>query len=348
MLNNVALFVEPKNISLQTIDIPEIKETDILVKTAYCGLCGTDIHLFDGNIPFVNYPIVPGHEFSGEIIKIGSKVRNDLQIGDRVAVDPNLSCKDFQKKKCYYCMKDRKHFCLAWEAIGVTLNGAFAEYVICPSTVAFKIPENVSLRAAAFMEPLACCLHGLNKLEITQSDVVFIIGGGPIGLLMLSVLKGTTSCKTIVSEPINSRRNLAKKLGADVIINPLNDDVFPILKSETFDAGVDIAIECVGSIATANQALDSLNKGGKALVFGVADPLSTINLDIHRLYSNEISIFGSFTNPKTNMKALDLLSKEILTPIPLISHEIQTNKIEETISLVKSHADNMNKILIKP
>ena len=348
MLNNVALFTEPKIISLQTIDIPKIKETDILVKTAYCGLCGTDIHLFDGKVPFANYPIVPGHEFSGEIIKIGSKVRKDLQIGDKVAVNPNLSCKDLHKKECYYCQKNRKHFCIAWEALGVTLNGAFAEYVVCPSSAAYKIPENVSLKTAAFMEPLACCLHGLNRLRIAELDVIFIIGGGPIGLLMLSVIKATTSCKTIVSEPVNSRRNLAKKIGADVIINPLNDDIVPILKSETFNKGVDVAIECVGSISTARQALENLNKGGKALIFGVAEPLSIIDLDIHRLYSNEISIFGSFTNPNTNRKALDLLSNKILDPNTLISHEFQINRIEEAISLVKSQEDNVNKILIKP
>jgi 2-desacetyl-2-hydroxyethyl bacteriochlorophyllide A dehydrogenase len=348
LLNNVALILEPKKINLQTIDIPKMKETDILVKTAYCGLCGTDIHIFDGKVPFANYPLVPGHEFSGEIIKIGSKVRKDLQIGDRVAVNPNLSCNDLHKKKCYYCGKNRKHFCIAWEALGVTLNGAFAEYVICPSSVAYKIPENVTLKTAAFMEPLACCLHGLNRVRMTESDVIFIIGSGPIGLLMLSVIKATTTCKTIVSELLNSRRNLAKKIGADVIINPLKEEVLPIIKSETLNQGVDVAIECVGSKSTAKQALDSLNKGGKALIFGVAEPLSIIDLDIHRLYSNEISIFGSFTNPNTNMKALDLLSKEILTPIPLISHEFKLKRIEEAISLVKKQTDNVNKILIKP
>ncbi|PWI48928.1 alcohol dehydrogenase [Candidatus Heimdallarchaeota archaeon B3_Heim] len=348
MLNNVALFTEPKSINLQTIDIPKIKESEILVKTAYCGLCGTDIHLYDGKVPFANYPLVPGHEFSGEIIKVGSKVKNDLKIGDRVAINPNLSCYDLQKKLCYYCEKNRKHFCVAWEAIGVTLNGAFAEYVICPSTVAYKIPDNVSLKAAAFMEPLACCLHGLNNMTIMDSDVVFIIGCGPIGLLMLSVIKATTSCKVIVSEPVNSRRNLARKIGADVILNPLSDEIVPIINSETCDKGVDVAIECVGLSNTAKQAIGSLNKGGKALIFGVADPLSTIDLDIHRLYSNEISIFGSFTNPNTNMRALDLLSKDILTPIPIISHEFPIKRIEEAISLIKSHVDNVNKILINP
>ncbi len=348
MLNNVALFVEPEKVSLQTIDIPKIKETEILVKTGYCGLCGTDIHLFDGKVPFAKYPLVPGHEFSGEIVKVGSKLRNDLQIGDRVAINPNLSCNDLQRDSCYYCEKNRNHFCQSWEAIGVTRNGAFAEYVICPSTVAYKIPENVSLKSAAFMEPLACCLHGLNKIDITESDVIYIIGGGPIGLLMLSVIKATTQCKTLVSEPVKSRRKLAEKIGADIILDPFEEDVFPTLKTETQGQGVDVAIECVGSKLTAKQAIDSLNKGGKALIFGVADPLSTINLDIHRLYANEISLFGSFTNPDTNLMALNLLSDQTITPTSLISHEFQLTSIEKAISLAKSQLDDVNKVLIKP
>ena len=348
MLNNIALLIEPKNISLQTINIPKIKENDILVKTAYCGICGTDIHIFDGNVPFVKYPIVPGHEFSGEIIKVGSRTKNDLKIGDRVAIDPNLSCKDFEKNSCYYCSKDRKNFCLNWDAIGVTLNGAFSEYVICPSTVAYKIPENISLRAAAFMEPLACCLHGLKKVDLTIDDVVLILGCGPIGLLMISIIKATLRCKIIASEPLELRRKTAKNLGADIIINPEEVSTRDVVLSETSEKGVDVAIECVGSAYTAQEAITSLNRGGRALIFGVANPMSKIELDIHKLYQNEISVFGSFTNPYENKDALELLAKKELSLGSIVSHEFSLDELERAIQTIKTNSGDVNKVMIKP
>jgi 2-desacetyl-2-hydroxyethyl bacteriochlorophyllide A dehydrogenase len=348
LLNNAVLFERPKKVSFQAIDTPGIRKTEILVKTAYCGLCGTDVHLFDGDVPFAKYPLVPGHEFSGEVTKIGSKVRNDLKVGDKVSINPNLSCRDFNKSNCYYCRKKRENFCESWEAIGVTRNGAFSEYVVCPSTSAYKIPENISLKEAAFMEPLACCLHGLRKVDLTASDVVLLIGSGPIGLLMLLAIKTLFRSKIIVSEPMKSRRDLALSLGADIAVNPLTEPIHSIVNSETSNNGVDVSIECVGSISTSKEAMDTVNKGGRVLIFGVAKPSSNIYLDIHKLYSNEISVFGSFTNPYENLNALDLLSQKKFSPLSLISHEFPLEKTEEAIKLAKkTNKDEVNKIMIK-
>ncbi len=344
-----AVIETPYSVSFQEQEVPKLTEHDILVKVEYCGICGTDVHIYKGHVPFVNYPIIPGHEFSGSIIKVGEQVSN-LSVGEKVAINPNLSCKDYTSEKskfCYYCKKNRPHFCKKWEALGVTRSGGFAEYAVCPGTSAVKIPsKDISLMEASFMEPIACALHGINKLDISSSDTILIIGAGPMGLIMISLLQELYSPKIVVSEPNKIRRDLASSLGVLHTINPKDRPIEQVIPNLTSNEGVDISIEAVGSPETALSALNVLNKGGRALIFGVASE-STIPLSLFDLYSREWSIFGSFTNPHENQQAMDILAKKVIDPNLLVSHELDLANLEKGFNLMNNNASDAKKVLVK-
>ncbi|UCE12986.1 MAG: zinc-dependent alcohol dehydrogenase family protein [Candidatus Heimdallarchaeota archaeon] len=349
MRMKVASFNSPYNIEIREVKVPTFGMNDLLVKVAYSGICGTDLHIFEGKNPFVSFPIIPGHEFAGVIKSFGSKV-DDFSINEKVAINPNLSCKDqgyAVQDFCYYCKKNRPHFCLNWQAIGVTRNGGFAEYVVCPNTAAFRVPQEVSIKEAALMEPIACCLHGLKRLNIISEHTVLLIGAGPIGLLMILLIKSMFKSRIIVSETDNHRRNLATNLGADLIVNPDVENLGEIVKNETDGHGVDASIEAVGSPITALEAISLLNKGGKSLIFGVAEPEDVISLNLFKLYSNETSIFGSFTNPHENNESLEILRKKLIPTSSLVSHELTIGEVGQGLMLMKDEGSNINKILIK-
>lgn len=344
-----AIFEKPNVVNVREKRVPKIGKSDLLVEISYCGVCGTDVHIYEGQVPFVKYPLIGGHEFSGKVKSIGSEV-NTFSNGDRITVNPNLSCKDKSFKEddyCYYCKKDRPHFCTNWEALGVTKNGGFAEYVVCPSTAVVKIPEVVSLKNALFMEPIACCIHGLNRLKIQALDTILIIGAGPIGLLMVSLIKSIYGSTVIVSEPNSSRRNLASNIGADVVIDPIKHSLSDVVYDETEKQGVDISIEAVGSPRAAIEAIKLLNKGGQSLIFGVSPPEESIPLRLFELYKKEISLFGSYTNPHENQEAMKLLQNNIIDPSKLITHELSLEKLEKGILLMKKLNDRVNKIIIR-
>ncbi|MFX1538886.1 MAG: zinc-binding dehydrogenase, partial [Promethearchaeota archaeon] len=248
---------------------------------------------------------------------------------------------------CYYCKKNRPHFCINWEAIGVTRNGGFSEFVVCPSTSAYKVPHNVSLSEAAFVEPIACCLHGLQKVNINSENTVLVIGAGPIGLLMVSLIKSLYCAKIIVSEPNHSRRRLATQLGADITVDPTDEVLEDVVKRETENFGVDVSIEAVGLTKTSLEAIKCLNKCGKALLFGVSKHGDTIKLNLFELYSKELSLYGSFTNPYENDKALKILENKAIPVSTLISHTLPIDKLEEGLNLIKNKTLDAKKILIR-
>jgi threonine dehydrogenase-like Zn-dependent dehydrogenase len=342
-------FRNPFNIKIEQLEIPTIGEYDILVQVRYCGICGTDLHIYEGQVPFVIFPIIPRHEFSGTIKAVGSEATN-FSIGEKIAINPNLSCKDYSfntQEYCYYCQKNRPHFCTNWEAIGVTKNGGFAEYVCCPSTSVLKIPPNVSLVEAVMMEPIACCLHGLHKLEIATDNTVLIIGAGPIGLLMVSLIKSLYKSKIILSEPNRFRRNLGTQLGADVVVDPDNEALQDVIKEETENYGVDVSIEAVGMTTTVGEALKSLNKGGKALIFGVSKPNDILNVNLFDLYNKELSLYGSFTNPHESVEALEILKNKTIKVSALISHTLELEELEDGLELMKDKTKDIKKIIVK-
>ena len=187
------------------------------------------MHIFngDGGSFEVTPPLIPGHEFSGVVKKIGANV-NRIKVGDRVSGDPNDMCGE-----CYFCKNAMQHFCTDNIGVGTTVDGGFAEYVIMHEKQLYTFSDDLSFIEAAMAEPVSCCLHGIDLCHIKSGDTVLVIGGGPIGMIMLQLAKNEGATKLILSEPVEEKRELALKLGATKVIDPINEDVQAVLDEYT-------------------------------------------------------------------------------------------------------------------
>lgn len=310
-----AVYHGKQDIRVEEIPEKKIKENEVLIQIKYCGVCGTDMHIFngDGGISAVTPPLIPGHEFSGIIARIGSSVTS-VKVGDRVCGDPNDMC-----GACYFCKNGKPHFCLNNVGIGTTVDGGFAEYVVMREKQVYKIPEHLSFMEAAMAEPMSCCLHGLDLCEIKAGDTVLVMGGGPIGIIMLQLAKNAGASQVILSEPVLEKRELALKLGADKTINPLEEDVETVLKASY--ANVDKVIECVGSLKTQADAIRIAGKGATIMLFGLTTPEESISVRPDDIFKKELKITSSFINPYTFERAVQVLGagridvKSIITNI---------------------------------
>lgn len=323
-------------------EIPEIEDKEVLIKVGACGICGTDIHFFKGEWK-VKTPLVLGHEFSGVVEKIGSKVTN-VKVGDRVVAEPNIPCGE-----CKYCrMSERNFYCENLQATGVTIDGAFAEYVKVPVQNVYKIPESLSLEEAALIEPLACIVRGLDNIGIKVGSSIAIVGAGPIGLLMLQIVNYYGASKTFIVDMVEERLNLAKELGASYAINFKDQDPRSFINRRTEGVGVDVSIECVGSSSAIETAFKLVRRGGKLLIFGVAPEHDVWQVKPFELYDKEVSIFTSYRSPYTFQRAVEIASSEKINFKRIISHVYSLNEAPKAFSDLASRKKGMVKVLIKP
>ncbi|KAJ3440620.1 l-threonine 3-dehydrogenase [Anaeramoeba flamelloides] len=316
------LYEGPQTVKFCEIAVPKPKRGNVLVQVKRCGICGTDLHIYKGEIKsFSQKGIVLGHEISGVVSQLGNEVE-DFEIGTRVAIDPNLFC-----SKCEFCRTKKKHFCKNWNAIGVTLNGGFAEYVEVPSSACYVIPEGISFKKAALFEPLSCILHGISRASMEPCDTILVQGAGSIGLLFIQCLKKLGAYRIIVSDIDNNKLLLAKGYGADVLINVKEKDLNETVLQETNQLGVDLFIDAAGLLSTIPNSLKIVKCGGKVLIFGVPPENKTVEIEPYLIYRREIQIIGSFTNPNSNVTAMKFLEK--IDHSKIISHVIDLNEIEE-------------------
>lgn len=336
-----AIFKKPGLIEVEEKNLRPLKDDELLIRVKACGVCGTDIHIFhgeEGSAP-VTPPIILGHEYSGEIVEIGSGIE-DFKIGDRVAVDPNMYC-----GKCVYCRDGKSHLCNHLEALGVTVDGGFAEYCIVPASQAYLFPQTLDFEEAAMVEPLACCLHGIDNIGIKAGQSVAILGGGAIGLLMLQLAKLQGASFIMVSEPLESRRKLALKLGADVTANPLDEDLLSTALPH-IPEGFDVVIESAGKAVAIQQAIQIARKGASILVFSVSSPDAKLDLYPIDLFKKELTIKGSFINPGTHRRALSLIASGKLNVKDLITHQYGLDGMAEAIRMQAS--PEAVKVIVKP
>ncbi|MFA6599298.1 MAG: zinc-dependent alcohol dehydrogenase family protein [Ignavibacteriaceae bacterium] len=319
-----AIFNGNKNIVLSEYPLRTLDKDELLVKVACCGVCGTDKHIYGGTAPS-SVPVILGHEYSGEIMERGTS-DSRFNVGDKVAIDPNIYC-----GHCDYCRKGMVSFCKNAKALGVTMNGGFAEYSIVPASQAYLLPQDFDLSAAAFSEPLSCCLRGIEHADIQSGDTVVVIGGGSIGLLMVQLVRNSAASKIILVEPDTSKQKLAIELGADHVLSPYDDKIFQEIQDLT-NSQVDIVIECVGGKETVEQAIKMAGKGGKVILFGLAPKDQSVILNLQYLFYNELKIFSSFLNPFTFKSAIDLLVNKKIKVHELITQQIYLKDVNNVFT----------------
>jgi len=305
---------------LQYCDIPtpEPGPDEIVVDVAACGVCGTDLHLFHGEEGAGSsvLPLVMGHEFSGTVSAVGINVRK-LKVGDRVTVDPNLYCNE-----CFQCRRGKGQYCENAEAYGVSMFGGFAEKCVVAERAAYKIPDSLSLEHAALVEPVACCMHGIDRANIHPGDTVAVIGAGSIGQLMIQLARISGAARVIAIETVPEKRERALKLGACLAIDPVNEDV----KKTIADAGilsVDTVIECVGNPCTMEQAIDIASRGATVVLFGLTAPgAEMVVKPFEQVFRKELIITSSFVNPLVSQRVIDLMASGALDLDPIITDRI--------------------------
>lgn len=318
-----ARFYEKHRLIVEDVPVRQPDDNGVFIRVRYCGVCGTDVHIFEGDkgSARVDPPVILGHELSGDVIKVGEKVKN-VKIGDRVSVDPNLYC-----GKCYFCANGKKHLCEHMVGLGTAADGGFAEYVTVPEELVFPVADNVSYEAAAMTEPISCCLHGMNLTDVDIGDTVMIVGTGNIGMIMLQLAKHAGAAKIIAVEPNEKRREKAKCLGADICIDPLSDDTEAILWANGVK-NIERVIDCAGLTSTAEYSLKYAGRGATVMLFGLTAPDDVMSLKPFELFQKELTIKGSFVNPDSFEKAGRLLETGAVKVDSLITDIVPLDDIQ--------------------
>ena len=320
-----AVYHGKNDIRVEEVPVREIGADEVLIKVAYCGVCGTDVHIYnaEGGAFAVTPPLIPGHEFSGVIEKIGSDVKN-LQVGDHVSGDPNIMC-----GKCYFCRNKLEHFCTNNIGVGTTVDGGFAEFVAMKASHVFAVPKNVDLLYAAMSEPVSCCVHGIDLCQIKAGDTVLVMGGGPIGMIAVQLAKLSGAAKVILSEPVEEKRTLALKLGADLAVNPIAENLDEFLAGVT--KNVNCVIECLGNVHTQEDAIRVAGKGATVMFFGLVGPDAEIKVKPDVIFKKELRVTSSFINPYTFYRAVELISSGRLNFDGIITNIVALEELPEVL-----------------
>jgi 2-desacetyl-2-hydroxyethyl bacteriochlorophyllide A dehydrogenase len=309
-----AVLYKPGDVRLVEVKDPQPGPGEILIRIMACGVCGTDHSLFVGGFPAI-YPVVIGHEFSGVVTATGEGVKN-LAVGDRVTVDPNRVC-----HRCDYCRMGNEHLCENLSSMGVHIDGADAEYCVMAETNVYKLPDNVSFEEAAFCEPLACAIRGLEMAHVRHGDIVLILGAGGMGNLIAQLAARAGAAQVIVSEPIRFRRERALENGATSVIDPLRQDVDAELR-KVRRIGADVVFEVAGNLKLQAAVVYYARKGGQVVWFGCSPSDGKIEVNPYYVNDSELKIAGSFNNPFATARAVRMLSGKKVRVDNLISHRI--------------------------
>jgi 2-desacetyl-2-hydroxyethyl bacteriochlorophyllide A dehydrogenase len=323
--------VTPGTIEIQDVADPAPGPSEVVVKPAAVGICGTDLHIMDGEFA-PSFPIVPGHEFAGEIVAVGSAVTG-YAVGDQVAVDPSLYC-----GYCYYCKRARGNQCENWAAIGVTVSGGAAELVAAPQANLFKLPSHLAARDAALIEPLSCAVRGFDVLPRAMATSYLIYGSGTMGLMMLELAKraGAESVSVVDLNP--ARLETAKRLGCTAAVTSADELDAP--------RGWDVVIDCTGVEAAIRDGLGRVGRGGTFLQFGVANYDARVAIEPYEIYRREITITGSMAVLHSFDRAGQMLAAGVLDPSVFVSHRFPLS--DYAAALDQFRAGVGRKILIEP
>jgi 2-desacetyl-2-hydroxyethyl bacteriochlorophyllide A dehydrogenase len=305
-------------VAVMTVDDPTPRPRDVVVEVAACGICGTDLHILDGEFA-PSLPIIPGHEFAGTIVAVGSQV-TELKTGQRVAVDPSLYCNE-----CHYCRLGRNNLCERWNAIGVSVPGGAAEFALAPVANCVVLPDGVRLEDAALIEPLSCAIRGYDVLTSQLGSHVLIYGSGTMGLMMLELAKRCGAASVDVVDLNPSRLETAVALGSSNAVTSAAELDRP--------RGWELVVDATGVVAAIQDGLTRVAPGGTFLQFGVTATSARAEIAPYRIYNEEITITGSMAVLHSFERAAELFSAGLLDPDIFISHRMPLSDFGEALAL---------------
>ena len=335
---HIALLYGKEDIRVEELNLPDLSESEVLVRMRAATICPTDIRKYKGLVDFPSNPIPLGHEGSGEVAKVGKNV-SKVKVGDKVAITPDITC-----GRCYYCHLGIPVLCKALISIGgVTphkssrifkergIGGTFAEYLKVPQNCVYRMPSDIPFERISLAEPMASTLHSCLR-GMRTGDTVCIVGAGPMGLLHILIARILGASKIIVSEPIRYRREIAQKMGANVTINPMSENLEQVIKYDTNGRGVDDTFITVGGKAQVSLVEESLKytaERGKIVSFASAQPPANVSLPINDIHYKEIDIRGALGYDRSDWYiVLNWIKNGILEPENIVKPHIPLSEIE--------------------
>lgn len=308
---------EPNKLSVTTVPDPTPGAGEVVVNVAAAGLCGTDVHMLAGEFGPTKYPVIPGHEFAGEIVAVGADVTSFAE-GDKVAADPAIYC-----GACHFCSIGRGNLCEQWGTIGITVDGAAAEYVKVPVRNLYRVPETVELQHAPLIEPLSTIVRGFDIVDPKLGDHFLIYGAGTMGLLYLQVAQRAGAGSVSVVDINEDRLAVARKLGADHVATSADELDRPL--------GWEVVTDCTGNIRAIEDGLTRPIRGGTFQQFGCAPDQELAKFSPFRIYNDEIRIVGSMAILHSYGRAVELLGKGVIDSATMITHQFGLDEYEEAL-----------------
>jgi 2-desacetyl-2-hydroxyethyl bacteriochlorophyllide A dehydrogenase len=319
-------------IGIESVDDPTPGPRAVVVQVAAVGLCGTDLHILQGEFA-PSLPLIPGHEFAGEVVALGTDV-DTVAVGDRVAVDPSLYCFE-----CHYCRLGRNNLCLYWGGIGVTTSGGAAEFVAVPAANCVRLPESVATADATLIEPLSCAVRGYDVLRSQLGAHVLIYGAGTMGLMMLQLAQRVGATSVDVVDVNADRLTVAARLGSTSTATSADQIERPY--------GWELVVDATGNERAIQDGIGRVGPGGTFLQFGVADYAARATIEPYRIYNKEITITGSMAVLHSYERAADLFAAGVLDPKVFITDRYPLDQYADAIEAFRSGAGLKTQVLPK-
>jgi L-iditol 2-dehydrogenase len=339
------ILADYKKLELRDLPVPEPREDELLIRVRACGICGSDVHGYDGSTGRRIPPIVMGHEAAGVVETVGRE-GSGFQPGDRVTFDSTIYCGD-----CFFCKRGEVNLCDRREVLGVSTPlfrrmGAFAEYVTVPARVAYKLPNQLPFEHAALIEAVSVAVHAVALTPIARGDSVLVVGAGMIGLLTLQAARAAGAGKVLVADIDPSRLAMARGLGADLTFDSREANTTERIIEITAGRGADMAIECVGATAPIKLAIDSVRKGGAVTLVGNVSPTAEIGLQ--SVVSRQIRLQGSCASSGEYPRAMELMASGAIQVAPLLSAVAPLEDGVAWFQRLYAHEPGLLKVVLQP
>jgi L-iditol 2-dehydrogenase len=327
----------PRDLGLAEVERPALGHNQVLVRVTHSGVCGTDLHIYEGAIP-VRHPLIMGHEMIGEVVDGGDAT---LHAGDRVIVDPALYC-----GMCLNCRAGQTNLCPNGSLVGRDSDGGFADFVVAPRSHVYHLPDSVDNEVAPLIQPVTTCMHGHHQIKIFPGQSVAVIGLGVAGQVHVQLAKAWGAHPVIGITRSEYKRKLAQQLGADITV-PSGKEAIRGVKEATGGLGADVVIECTGHPSALADAIEMARLGGTLLLFGIMSATQA-SLPFYQLYYKELNIVNTRAAKSEDYPAsIDLVARGVLKLKPLVTHVVPLRDLEKAIGMLESDEDQRMKIILK-
>jgi L-iditol 2-dehydrogenase len=335
-----AVMTAPGKIEFRDVPVPKVKEGQVLVKIKRIGICGSDIHVYHGKHPYTSYPVVQGHEVSGEIVKLIDGGSN-FKEGDKVTIQPQIVC-----GRCYSCKHGQNHICDNLKVMGFQATGMASEYFAVDLKKALKLPENISYDHGALVEPLAVAVHALKRGGDIKRRKILILGAGPIGNLVAQAANGMGAQSVMITEISDYRLNIARECGINYCLNSKTQDIGEELINTFGEDKADLILECVGINTTTEQAIANARKGTDIIVVGVFAEKATVDLGL--VQDRELRLIGTLMYQEEDYrKAIELIEESKVKLDPIITEHFPFEDYLEAYKYIEEKKDKIMKVMIK-